>query len=117
MTTNELLVLDTSPYETRVEADVQQVVLRNRDANARFKSPVLKQLKTFVTKTELIFSCKDTFIQEKIELEKKNLPLLTLGSTELGRIVMESKELFKEQHYKYQQQVIIQLKKQHQSNL
>ena len=35
VTTNELLVLDTSPYDTRLEADVQQVVLRNRDANAR----------------------------------------------------------------------------------
>ena len=40
VTTNELLVLDTSPYDTRIEADIQQVVLRNRDANARFKSPV-----------------------------------------------------------------------------
>ena len=33
-----LLVLDTSPYESRSEVDKQLVVLRNRDANARFKS-------------------------------------------------------------------------------
>jgi putative aminopeptidase FrvX len=92
VTTNELLVLDTSPYDSRAEADVQQVVLRNRDANARFKSPVLKQLKNFCHKNGIDFTCKDTFIQEKNKLRKeKNLPLLTLGSTELGRIVMESK--------------------------
>ena len=92
VTTNELLVLDTSPYDTRLEADVQQVVLRNRDANARFKSPILKQLKNFCHKNKIDFSCKDTFIQEKNKIRKENgLPLLTLGSTELGRIVMESK--------------------------
>lgn len=92
VTTNELLVLDTSPYDTRIEAEVQQVVLRNRDANARFKSPVLKQLKNFCHKNRIDFSCKDTYIQEKNKIRKeKNLPLLTLGSTELGRIVMESR--------------------------
>ena len=92
VTTNELLVLDTSPYDTRMEADVQQVVLRNRDANAKFKSPVLKQLKNFCHKNGINFSCKDSFIQEKNKIRKeKGLPLLTLGSTELGRIVMESK--------------------------
>ena len=55
-------------------------------------SPILKQLKNFCHKNEINFSCKDTFIQEKNKVRKeKNLPLLTLGSTELGRIVMESK--------------------------
>ena len=84
--------MDTSPYDTRMEADVQQVVLRNRDANAKFKSPVLKQLKNFCHKNGINFSCKDSFIQEKNKIRKeKGLPLLTLGSTELGRIVMESK--------------------------
>ena len=43
-------------------------------------------------KNGINFSCKDTFIQEKNKIRKeKDLPLLTLGSTELGRIVMESK--------------------------
>lgn len=92
ITTNELLVLDTSPYDTRLEADVQQVVLRNRDANAKFKSPILKQLKNFCHKNHIDFSCKDTFIQEKNKVRKeKDLPLLTLGSTELGRIILESR--------------------------
>ncbi len=91
ITTNELLVLDTSPYENRNDADVQQVVLRNRDANAKFKSPILKQLKNFCHKNSINFSCKDNFIQEKNKIRKeKGLPLLTLGSTELGRIIMAS---------------------------
>lgn len=91
ISTDELLVLDTSPYDTRAEADIQQVVLRNRDANAKFKSPILKQLKNFCHKHKIDFSCKDVYIQEKNKIRKeKGLPLLTLGSTELGRIVMES---------------------------
>jgi putative aminopeptidase FrvX len=92
LSTNELLVLDTSPYETREQANMQQIVLRNRDANARFKSPLLKTLKNFCHKYSIDFSCKDTYIQEKNKVRvQNNQPLLSLGSTELGRIVKESK--------------------------
>ncbi len=92
--TNELLVLDTSPYANRQEADLQDIVLRNRDANAKFKSPLLKSLKNFCHKYNIDYSCKDLFIQEKNKLLKEeNKDLLTLGSTELGRIVKESKGL------------------------
>jgi putative aminopeptidase FrvX len=92
LSTNELLVLDTSPYDTREQANMQQIVLRNRDANARFKSPLLKTLKNFCHKYSIDFSCKDTYIQEKNKVRvQNNQPLLSLGSTELGRIVKESK--------------------------
>lgn len=91
MTTSELLVLDTSPYETRADADLQQIVLRNRDANARFKSPLLKIFKNFCHMHNIDFSCKDTYIQEKNKiLKENNQTLMSLGSTELGRIVKES---------------------------
>ncbi|MDN5098514.1 peptidase M42 [Aliarcobacter butzleri] len=91
LSTNELLVLDTSPYDSRDEADKQLVVLRNKDVNAKFKSPILKQLKEFCHKNDIDFSCKDTFIEEKNKIREENgLPILSLGSTELGRIVMES---------------------------
>lgn len=91
LSTNELLVLDTSPYDTRAQADVQQIVLRNRDANARFKSPLLKTLKNFCHKYSIDFSCKDVYIQEKNKIrQQNNQSLLSLGSTELGRIVKES---------------------------
>lgn len=92
LSTNELLVLDTSPYETLKEAQKQQVVLRNRDANARFKSPLIKTLKNFCHLNNIEFSCKDTYIQEKNrKLKEEKLPLISLGSTELGRIIKESR--------------------------
>ena len=92
LTTSELLVLDTSPYDNREAAELQDVVLRNRDANARFRSPLLKNLKNFCHKNNIDFSCKDAYIQEKNKiLNEKGLPLLSLGSTELGRIIKESK--------------------------
>lgn len=91
ISTDKLVVLDTSPYENREEADKQLVVLRNKDVNARFKSPLLKELKQFCKKNKISFSCKDKFIIEKNKLrEKDGLKPLSIGSTELGRIVMES---------------------------
>ena len=111
MTTNELVVLDTSPYESRSEADKQLVVLRNRDANARFKSPVLKQLKNFCHKKILIFHVKILIFKKNKLRKEKGLPMLTLGSTELEELLWNQKEQFKEQLFKFQQQVIIRLKK------
>ncbi len=65
------------------------MVLRNKDVNARFKSPLLKELKQFCKKNKISFSCKDKFIIEKNKLrEKDGLKPLSIGSTELGRIVM-----------------------------
>lgn len=91
ISTDKLVVLDTSPYENREEADKQLIVLRNKDVNARFKSPLLKELKQFCKKNKISFSCKDKFIIEKNKLrEKDGLKPLSIGSTELGRIVMES---------------------------
>ncbi len=92
ITTDKLIVLDTSPYETREEANRQLVVLRNKDVNAKFKSPLLKDLKNFCKKNKITFSCKDDFIKEKNKLRvQEGLKPLSIGSTELGRIVMESK--------------------------
>ncbi|PRM90575.1 peptidase M42 [Aliarcobacter cryaerophilus] len=91
ISTDKLVVLDTSPFENREEADKQLVVLRNKDVNAKFKSPILKELKKFCKKNKISFSCKDKFIIEKNKLrEKEGLKPLSIGSTELGRLVMES---------------------------
>ncbi|WP_198305126.1 peptidase M42 [Arcobacter vandammei] len=91
ISTNRLIVLDTSPYETREEADKQMVVLRNKDVNAKFKSPLLKEVKSFCKKYKISYSCKDEFILEKNKKrEEEGLKPLSIGSTELGRIIMES---------------------------
>ncbi|OCL82894.1 zinc-binding metallopeptidase family protein [Arcobacter porcinus] len=91
LSTNRLIVLDTSPFDTREEANNQQIVLRNKDANAKFKSPLLKEIKSFCKKNKISFSCKDNFLKEKNILRVKNgLKPLSIGSTELGRIILES---------------------------
>lgn len=91
ITTDKLIVLDTSPYENREEADKQLVVLRNKDANAKFKSPLLKELKKLCKKHKITYSCKDEFIAKKNHLRvEQGLKPISIGSTELGRIVMES---------------------------
>ena len=47
--------------------------------------------KQFCKKNKISFSCKDKFIIEKNKLrEKEGLKPISIGSTELGRIVMES---------------------------
>lgn len=92
ISTDRLIVLDTSPYENRDEADKQLVVLRNKDVNAKFKSPLLKEIKSFCKKNKISFSCKDDYIKRKNILRQKDgLPTLSIGSTELGRIILESK--------------------------
>ena len=91
ISTNRLIVLDTSPYETREEADKQLIVLRNKDVNAKFKSPLLKELKKFCVKNKISYSYKDEFIKEKnIARVEQGLKPLSIGSTELGRIIQAS---------------------------
>ena len=46
--TNHLIVLDTSPYPTRDDADRQQVVLRHRDANAGLQRALTQDLEDTV---------------------------------------------------------------------
>ena len=91
VSTDKLIVLDISPYESRQEADKQMVVLRNKDVNARFKSPLLDEIKKFCKKNKITFSCKDKFITEKNKKRvQEGLKPISIGSTELGRIIMES---------------------------
>ncbi len=83
-TTNELLVLDTSPYETLDELDNIDIVLRNRDQNGVFKTPLKDKIKKILKKRKISYSFKDKYLKEKYSrLEKKG----SLGVTELGRII------------------------------
>ncbi len=92
--TNDLVVLDTSPYPTRAEADSQLVVLRTRDANASFNDAMTVQLENLCNEHGIIFSYKDRYIEEQNDLllaagEKPR----SLGSTEMGRIIAASNGL------------------------
>lgn len=90
-TTERLLVLDTSPYPTREEAEYQHLVLRHRDANAEFHSPLNKEIEDACSKLDITYSYKDSYLKEEnkkriAEGKKEN----SIGSTEMGRIIAAS---------------------------
>lgn len=85
---SELLVLDTSPYARREEADLQQVVFRHRDANAVFDSPLHVKLENCCEELAIPYGYKDSYIRTlNTQLEREGKKTLSLGSTEMGRIV------------------------------
>ncbi len=92
--TNQLIVLDTSPYPTREEAGQQHVVLRGRDANASFNEALTRQLEELCHGEHIAYSYKDRHIaQENERLAAEGRKLRSLGSTEMGRIIAASNGL------------------------
>lgn len=92
--TNRLIVVDTSPYESRAEADRQHVVLRERDANAHFSETMTRELEGACHTLSIPFSYKDRYIEARnaAALEAGRAPQ-SLGSTEMGRITSASNGL------------------------
>lgn len=89
--TDELLVLDTSPYPDRKTADAQHIVLRNKDANAPFASPLTTKITTICDALSIKYGYKDEFIEMmNQEFLAQNKPAYSLGSTEMGRLVKAS---------------------------
>jgi putative aminopeptidase FrvX len=89
--TNHLIVLDTSPYPTRADADRQQVVLRHRDANAAFNKGLTHELEELCRARHIVFSYKDHYIAERNDaLTAAGEAPKSLGSTEMGRIIAAS---------------------------
>ena len=87
LTTQRLLVLDTSPYATREEADAQQVTLRHRDANGPFSEAMTQELVDRCSVLGVSYGFKDEYIAQKNLTRSKPFPL---GRTELGRLVSAS---------------------------
>ncbi len=93
-TTNELIVLDTSPYTDRADAERQDVVLRHKDANAPFNGELSDRIERLCSDRRIRFSYKDEFIAARnAELAKENKKPLSFGSTEMGRIIAASNGL------------------------
>ena len=91
LTTDSLLVLDTSPYPSRESADAQHIVLRDKDSNANFVSPLNKQIESICNQLSVKYGYKDNFIEElNKEFLAQGKPPYTLGSTEMGRLAKES---------------------------
>lgn len=91
ISTNELLVLDTSPYPDRKSADAQHIVLRHKDANATFSSALTPKIIEVCDQLSITYGFKDEFIENlNQELIKSNRAPYSLGSTEMGRLVNAS---------------------------
>ncbi|ABB44966.1 Peptidase M42 [Sulfurimonas denitrificans DSM 1251] len=86
--TDELLVLDTSPYPTLEELRSIDIVLRHRDSNAVFRSPLKNKIKKIALKEKINFNFKDTYLKNKMQ---KNNAVRSLGTTELGRLIFATK--------------------------
>ncbi|NJK40855.1 MAG: peptidase M42 [Acaryochloridaceae cyanobacterium SU_2_1] len=84
LTTERLVVLDTSPYVTREDADAQQIALRHKDANGPFSVAMTQELVTRCEDLGLSYGFKDEYIAIQNETRSKPYPL---GRTELGRLV------------------------------
>jgi hypothetical protein len=92
--TNQLVVVDTSPYPEVAIADQQQLVLRHSDANARFNEDLTLALARSCERLGLSYSYKDDYIRRENEkLVAQGLKARSLGSTEMGRIVAASNGL------------------------
>ncbi len=92
--TDNLVVLDTSPYPDREAAGQQQLVLRNKDANASFSVDMTRRLQSVCDSLGIATSFKDAYIEaQNAELAASGQPLKSLGSTEMGRIAMASNGL------------------------
>lgn len=89
--TNQLVVVDTSPYPDTEAADKQQLVLRHSDANASFNKELTGKLAKLCHDLGISYSFKDEYIREQNrQLAAEGHAPKSLGSTEMGRIISAS---------------------------
>jgi putative aminopeptidase FrvX len=92
--TNQLIVVDTSPYPDFEAAAQQQLVLRNKDANATFSPTMTRKLQSLCDKRGVQFQMKDAYVEAmNVRLRAEGEDARSLGSTEMGRIIGASNGL------------------------
>ncbi len=92
ISTDKLLILDTSPFPDKESISKQNLVFRRRDSHARFKSPLLKQLLKICRQNKISYDYKDRYIKERnIQAIADGSKPSSIGSTELGRLIVASK--------------------------
>jgi putative aminopeptidase FrvX len=90
-TTNQLIVVDTSPYPDLHAAQQQQLVLRNKDANAAFDPHLTQRLLNLCDSRGICFQMKDAYVEAmNVQLRAAGDDPRSLGSTEMGRIIAAS---------------------------
>ena len=86
--TDNLIVVDTSPFPDVATANQQLLVLRNRDANAVFSEHATASLLATCQRLGFSYLFKDEYILKNNKFaNERGQPPQSLGSTELGRIV------------------------------
>ena len=86
MENKTLLVIDTSPFVDAAPIDQGMIVLRNRDMSAKFNPALVGALKTRCSVLEIPYQVKDEV------LLAKGKSVSQLGSTELGRLIQNTKK-------------------------
>ena len=84
ITTDRLIVLDTSPFPSLEELALQDVVLRNRDSNAVFDSGLTAEIRQQCDQLGIRYRFKDVYIEQLNRTREKPS---SLGRTELGRLI------------------------------
>jgi len=84
LTTQRLVVLDTSPYHDRAAADQQLVTLRRKDASADFAEDITQELADRCTQLGIAYSYKDDYITAQNLTRAKPY---SMGRTEMGRLI------------------------------
>jgi len=80
----DMIILDTSPYRETAPVEGNMVVLRNRDKSAEFNKILVEKIKARATEMLIPFQVKDEYFLSL------GLGTDDLGSTELGRMVLNS---------------------------
>ncbi|MDX1451461.1 MAG: peptidase M42 [Oleiphilaceae bacterium] len=92
--TNQLIVLDTSPFPDFAATKQQTLVLRHQDVNAKFNDKLTAKLAELCAARNYSVTYKDEWVQARNkELQAQGQPPMSLGSTELGRIIAASQGL------------------------
>jgi hypothetical protein len=92
--TNQLIVVDTSPFPDLETASRQQLVLRDRDANAPFNRELTARVAATCEAAGYRVLYKDRWVEEQnVAARARGESPASLGSTEMGRIVAASRGL------------------------
>ncbi len=92
--TNQLIVVDTSPFPDVASATEQHLVLRHQDANGEFNEALTQRLATLCDERNFSYLYKDEYVMAmNTERLADGLEPQSLGSTELGRIIAASQGL------------------------
>lgn len=92
--TNRLFVVDTSPFPSIEATNEQLLVLREKDANAKFNLEATNLVANLCKENNISYIYKDRYVEEDNKQRvSRGEPPHSLGSTEMGRIIAASNGL------------------------